>query len=313
MNFKEIYEKSKIILTEGAIVERLKAEFNLKMNNYINHAGVIYSNPEILELIYRQYADIALNHNLPIMLMTPTRRVNAMSIKESGFHNQNIIADNCRFLNKIKNSYTSYSSKILIGGQLGCKGDAYSCKNALTIEESFRFHKNQTIQYRQENIDFLFAGIMPEINEALGMAMAMAETEIPYIISFMIRNDGCLIDGTPIFKAIEMIDNQVNQKPICYMTNCVHPTNLRLALNDDLNKNKTQLKRFMGIQANASILSPEELNHSNKLHLGDFNIMIDEMLTLQKHFNLKIFGGCCGTNDKFIDDLAAKLTSIIHN
>ena len=37
------------------------------------------------------------------------------------------------------------------------------------------------------------------------MALAMSETNIPYIISFMLRKDGCLIDGTPIYKAIEIM------------------------------------------------------------------------------------------------------------
>jgi len=35
-------------------------------------------------------------------------------------------------------------------------------------------------------LEFLFAVIIPEINETMGMAKAMSETEIPYIIIFMI-------------------------------------------------------------------------------------------------------------------------------
>ncbi len=111
----------------------------------------------------------------------------------------------------------------------------------------------------------------------------------------MLRKDGCLIDGTPIYKAIEIIDNNVNPMPICYIANCIHPTNLRLALSNVKNKNKPQLTRFKGIQANASILSPEELNNCNTLHQGDFKIMIEEMRLLYLESGLKIFGGCCGT------------------
>jgi len=313
MSFEKIFRESKVILTEGAIVERLKSEFHAEMDGSINHAGLIYTKPEILELLYRQYITIGQQHQLPIMVMTPTRKVNFESMNQSPFRNKEIIADSCAFLNKIKESYGEYSPSILIGGLLGCKGDAYSGEKVLGIEASYTFHQQQTVQFQKEKIDFLFAGIMPEINEAIGMARAMAETNIPYIISFMLKKDGCLIDGTPLSEAIKIIDDQVEPKPIVYMANCIHPTNLIEALNNDKNKNSTLLNRFSGIQANASMLSPEELNHCNILQQGDFKMMTEEMCFLQHHFDFKIFGGCCGTNDEFIEMIARKLKRNEHD
>ena len=307
MSFDKIFQESKIILTEGALVERLKTEFNLEMDGAVNHAGLIYSKPEILELLYRQYIDIGNKYNLPVMIMTPTRKVNFESLHQSPFRNKSVISDACLFLNSIKESYQEYSQNILVGGLLGCKGDAYSGEKILGIEESYTFHQQQTLQFQKSKIDFLFAGIMPEINEAIGMAKAMAETNIPYIISFMIRKDGCLMDGTCLSDAIKTIDEQVSPQPTCYLTNCIHPTNLIEALSNGKNKNSPQLKRFKGIQANASILSPEELNNCGILQQGDFNKMIEEMYFLQQHFDLKIFGGCCGTNDEFMDLLSGKI------
>lgn len=313
MSFGKIFRESKIILTEGALVERLKIEFNLVMDASINHAGLIYSKPEILELLYRQYINVGQKYSLPIMIMTPTRKVNFESINKSNFRDKDILTDSCTYLKRIKESYNEYSQNIMIGGLLGCKGDAYSGEKILDIEESYIFHKHQTIQFQYQKIDFLFAGIMPEINETVGMAKAMADTNIPYIISFMIRKDGCLIDGTALSDAIKIIDKQVNPKPICYMTNCIHPKNLIEALDNDKNKNNFQLKRFSGIQANASILSCEELDNCNTLQHDDFNNIIEEMYFLQKHFNLKIFGGCCGTNNEFIENLSRKIISTVHN
>lgn len=305
--FEKVFRESDLILTEGAVVERLKSEFDVELDNHINHAGLIYSNPRILELIYRQYIEIGQKHQLPIMVMTPTRKVNFESVTKSKFNGKNIIADSCSFLTGIRNSYANYSQNILIGGLLGCKGDAYSSKDALEMDEAYRFHSIQALQFKSENVDFLFAGIMPEINEAIGMAKAMAETGIPYIISFMIRKDGCLIDGTPTSEAIEIIDHTVSAPPVCYMSNCVHPANLRMALTNDKNLHKPQLNRFKGIQANASILSPEELNNCGVLQCDDFDKMIEEMKSLYLQFNFKILGGCCGTNDKFMDDLAEEM------
>lgn len=304
MSFEKVFRESKVILTEGALVERLKTEFNLLMDKYINHAGLIYSNAEVLELVYRQYIDIGQRHNLPIMIMTPTRKVNVASINASGYGDKEMFEDSCIFLNNIKKSYNDYARQIMIGGLLGCKGDAYCGEQQLDVEAAYIFHKHQTTQFQNQKIDFLFAGIMPEINEAIGMAKAMADTNIPYIISFMIRKDGCLIDGTVLTDAIKIIDQQVDPKPICYMTNCIHPTNLIEALGNDKNKNRSELKRFTGIQANASMLDCEELDDCDILQQDDFDHIIEQMLFLQKDTHLKILGGCCGTDDKFIEKLS---------
>ena len=123
----------------------------------------------------------------------------------------------------------------------------------------------------------------------------------------MIQKNGCLLDGTPIGEAIKIIDNEVCHQPICYTVNCVHPKNLRLALMNKNNKNQPQLSRLKGIQANASILSPEELNNSKTLFRDDFQTIVNEMEILYKQFDFKIFGGCCGTNDVFMDKLSNAL------
>lgn len=303
----EIFQYSKVILAEGAIVERLKSEFNLTPDPFVNFGGTIYSNPEIIKNIYRQYMDIGQKSNLPIMLMTSTRRSHEESIGKSKYKDKSILADNCRFLNEIRETYGEYSKQILLGGIIGCKGDAYNPKKALRQEEAYNYHRKQSHQFERQPIDFLFAAIMPEINECIGMARAMAETRIPYIISFMIRKDGCLLDGTFIADAIHKIDKQVDPKPFTYMSNCIHPLNLISALNQDVNKDRKELNRFVGLQANASKLNPEELDNSTELHQSDFNEMVNDMLKLHQDFGMKILGGCCGTNEKFIDKLANQI------
>ena len=97
MKFEEIYQTEKIILTEGAIVERLKSEYNLVLDKWINHAGLIYTQPETLESIYGQYIEIGQKYNLPVMIMTPTRKVNNESLMNSRFKNKNISDDACSF------------------------------------------------------------------------------------------------------------------------------------------------------------------------------------------------------------------------
>ena len=156
----------------------------------------------------------------------------------------------------------------------------------------------------------MFAAIIPAVSEAVGMASAMAEAELPYIISFMIRKTGRLLDGTPLSEAIQIVDSTVHPRPLCYMTNCVHPSNLKQALMQPINKQSPNLSRFIGLQANASSLSPEELDQSKILQQGDFDDMVQEMLKLYQEFGIKIMGGCCGTDNRFLDLLAQAYVSM---
>ena len=311
--FEIIFEDSPIILTGGPLLERLKREFKMEVNHdQLSLSELIYTHPTLLENLYRQYLDIARSHDLPLFLLTPTNRITPELLKTSKYGHHNLIGDACDFLNSIKQSYDGYSKQIFIGGAMGCKGDAYSGENILSIDEAFAFHSIQIEQFKSEQIDFLFANTMPEIKEAIGMAKAMSKTGIPYIISFMIRKNGCLLDGTSIADAIKIIDEQMTVKPLCYMTNCIHPTNLKLALAHPVNKNRTELERFKGIKSNASSLSPEELDDCPVMHQEDFNFMVDEMILLREQYNLKILGGCCGTDDKFLNKLSKKIATKTH-
>ena len=191
-----------------------------------------------------------------------------------------------------------------IGGLMGCKGDAYTGEEALNLEEAIDFHSWQAGLFKSAKVDFLYAGIMPVLTEAIGMAVAMSDTDIPYIISFTIQRDGKLIDGHTIDDAIHCIDNHVSNKPVCYMTNCVHPDIVYEALSHKFNQTQTVKSRFWGIQANTSQLSYKELDGANHLHTSSAADLSEAILKLKSDCHLKIFGGCCGTDSSHMEKIA---------
>ncbi len=304
MSFEHLLKNYPVILTEGAIVERLKRECHVQLDENINHAGLVYDAQKSLRTLYTQYIDIAQTYHLPILLMTPTRRVNAETVRKSSHAGRDVIADCCAFLRDIKAGCLEHSAPIALGGLLGCKGDAYCADDALSRQDAYAFHRAQVAQFAGQDIDFLFAGIMPAVSEAIGMADAMAETGLPYIISFMIRNTGRLLDGTPIADAIALIDRAVSQRPICYMANCAHPLNVKQALSQNINRQSPYIARFNGIQANASLRSPEELDSSGVLQQENLEDLILHMRDLHTEFGIQILGGCCGTDDRFLTKIA---------
>lgn len=307
MNFRKCIKQNEKILMEGALGERLNREYRLTFDEYIAMATLLYDKQgaQALTNLWNEYIDIARRYQLPFLAMTPTRRANYERVTCTGGSEQ-IIMDNVDLLRNIQKDS---GIEMYVGGLMGCKGDAYTGEGALSEKEALEFHRWQAECFHKAGADFLYAGIMPTLPEAAGMAQAMAKTGIPYIISFTIQEDGKLIDGTTIADAIQYIDAVTEKKPVCYMTNCVHPSIVKKALLQPFNQNSIVRERFLGIQANTSPLSYAQLDGSAELKCSEPEDFAKEMMTLTNIGNIKIWGGCCGTDNRHMECLAKMLVS----
>ena len=305
MDFNECFSTEKSILMEGALGERLKREYHLSFDRDVAMAGLIYEEPgrKALTAIWEEYIAVARKYHLPFIATTPTRRANKERVAASKYDDK-IICDNVAFLDGIRKSE---NTNMYIGGLMGCKGDAYKATEVLSIDSAKEFHAWQADLFAQAGADFLYAGIMPALSEAIGMAKAMEQTGLPYIISFMIRKNGKLIDVTTISDAMMQIDHSVKRRPLCYMTNCVHPAVAYAALSHEFNQTNLVRQKFRGIQANTSPLSPEELDGSADLKCSDALSLAKEIKRLSEVMELKIVGGCCGTDQSHIEQIAKGL------
>lgn len=314
MNFREIITSLPLIITEGAVIERLKREFAIELDPHIANAGLIYNPAQRQQLkdIYKQYIDVACAAELPIMLFTPTWRASAERVAQAQLVSRNVNLDCVQFLSEIKSEYQQDTAEVFIGGLIGCKGDAYSPQEALNIEAAMEYHCCQIKQLANTGVDFLIAETLPAISEAIGIAKAMAVTGKPYIIGFVIRDNGTLLDGTPLCKAIGRIDTEVTQQPIGYVVNCVHPLTFRKAVMSPVNAS-LQREKIIGLMGNTSTKSPEELDEATTLQTEEPEVWAEHMIALYKNFGIKVLGGCCGTNNLHIEQLAKKICSLIES
>ena len=108
------------------------------------------------------------------------------------------------------------------------------------------------------------------------------------------------MDGSTLHEAITTIDKAVTRNPLCYFINCVHPKNVITALKQEKNRTETVKARLLGIQGNASSLSPEELNNTDNLQRDSKEEWVKKTIELHKNFNIPILGGCCGTDPSYI-------------
>ncbi len=93
---------------------------------------------------------------------------------------------------------------------------------------------------------------LPAFSEAYGIAAAVAKTNLPYILSFVIRGSGALLDGTPLHQAIEEIDATLVRPPTGYAVNCVHPTIFLEGLTQEEIEKRSLTERIVGFAANTS-------------------------------------------------------------
>lgn len=307
MNFPQCLKESPIIITEGSVVERLRRDSLFSLDPYIANAGFIYKSEQkaALKKIYTEYIEIGRKKNLPIILFTPTWRANPERLKLAGLDKKDVNGDCYRFLDEIRKEYGLYASRIFIGGLMGCKGDAYKPGEALGSDDAAIFHQTQSHALAQAGVDFLFAATLPAFSEALGMAKAMSKTGIPYILSFVVRAEGTLLDGTPLHEAIVKIDSSILPKPLGFMVNCVHPSVFQQAISSEENSSEFVRQRILGLQANTSKKRPEELDGSAALDTEDPEVFGELMNGLNKKFGMKILGGCCGTDEKHIEAIVS--------
>jgi homocysteine S-methyltransferase len=309
ISFTDFLATTPCILGEGAIIERLRRDPALTLDPHLVNAAFIY-NPaerEALEDIIRQYLDIGREAALPMLLSTPTWRASKERCAASGYGDHDVNGDNCRFLGELVSAYGDYASQVLICGLMSCHGDAYNPAEALATAEAQQLHSWQAEKLAAAGVDFILAATLPAISEATGLALALAATGTPYVISFVVRPEGTLLDGMPLTTAIASIDAAVTPQPVAYMINCSHVSFARAALLHPVNSSEMVRQRIIGLLANTAALAPEHLNDSSTLVEEEPLRFGNSVAALQRELGLKIVGGCCGTDDRHIRALAGEL------
>jgi homocysteine S-methyltransferase len=315
LSFQETVRQEPLILTEGAVVERLGREPSISLDPHILHAAMAGDVPgrQVLGCLYRGYLDAGRRHNLSMMVLTPTWRASAVRLARAGYTRIDLVnRQGYEFLAGIVSEYGAYARSVYIGGLMGCVGDAYRPQDALSGVEAVAAHAPQAQALASCGVDFLLASTLPTFSEALGMARAMAECGQTYLLSFVVRPAGTLLDGTSLHCAVQRIDACVSPRPLCYLLNCVHPSIYAQAMRGQLVHDPLLRERVIGLQGNTSCRSPEELEALGYLETEDPQPFADAMLALHQRFGVSVLGGCCGTDERHIECIARGMAESKH-
>ncbi|MFT3746079.1 MAG: homocysteine S-methyltransferase family protein [Pyrinomonadaceae bacterium] len=258
---------------------------------------------------YLRYLNIAKEHDFDFILETPTWRANPDWVEKVGYSRSETSAINQKaagLMHELKKEFSNDIDNIFVSGCIGPRGDGYSAETNMTAEEARAYHSEQVQAFRDAEVDLISAITMTNFEEATGVALAANDANMPVVISFTVETDGKLPSGASLKDAIESVDRAADTQPIYYMINCAHPAHFADVL--DLAKGQPWTTRIKGLRSNASKKSHAELDESTELDRGDLQEFGSEHKRLAGIFSdLSVFGGCCGTDDEHVLEIAKNL------
>lgn len=289
-----------LILAECAIAERLRRQPGVELHPTLHNSPLVYGpsrSREAMASIYLEYMATARKAGLPILLCAPTWRLDAARVAAAGVP-RSINTDAVAFLMGLRERAGNQGSQIVIGALVGPKNDCYRPELAPGADEAAAFHHAQIRELASTRAGFLLAQTLPAVDEALGIARAMAATGTPYLISFCTGTDGRVLDGTPLPDAMARLDAALHTPPVGYFVNCTHPRFLLDAYRPG------ELARLIGIQANGSSRDVTTLDGSAATVTEPVQTWCAAMRALHEIHAVPILGGCCGTSLPHLEALA---------
>jgi len=253
-----------------------------------------------LRRYYAAYVRIAAQFRAGMVLESATWRASADWGARLGYSAAQLAEANrqaIRLLEDIRREHRELA--MVISGCVGPRGDGYSPARVMPAAEAHAYHREQIGVFAESAADMVSAITMNYVEEATGIARAAQEAGMPVAISFTVETDGRLPTGQPLREAIEQVDGETGSYPSYYMLNCAHPDHLALE--------KQWSHRIRGLRANASRKSHAELNESAALDIGNPAELGAQYAALKRGVlqNLNVVGGCCGTDHRHVQRIAA--------
>jgi homocysteine S-methyltransferase len=300
--------RRELVLLEGAVIERLRRAPGVTLDPEVANAGLVYDarGRDAHRSIWRGYLEVAREHGLPMVLCAPTWRATPERLARAGLPPVARVCADAVALARETGSEpgATAAAQVHVAGLIGCRGDAYRPQEALTATAAEAFHREQAEALAAAGVDLVLAATLPAAGEALGIARAVAATGVPYLVGFVMRANGTLLDGEPLADAVKRLDDALPAPPLGYAGTCVHPDNLGAALEAA----GIAAARFVAVQGNGSRLSPEELDGRATLEADAPEAFGKATARVARRFRLSLVGGCCGTDDRHLRAIAAELT-----
>lgn len=302
----------KDFLTDGGLETTLIYHLGIELPHFASfdilsdHFG-----GDLLKGYYEDYLEIAKKHKMGFILETPTWRASSDWGYLMGYDAEslaNVNKTSVKLLEELRQKYEHVDFPIVVSGCLGPRGDGYVVESKMTSERARVYHSQQIRTFSETSTDLITAFTINYMDEALGIVQAAQDYSMPVVIGFTVELDGKLPSGETLADAINEIDRITGNYPAYYMINCAHPDHFENTLQDQ----GRWKERIMAVRANASKKSHAELDVCEHLDAGDSCELAHNYLELRRLLpNLKVIGGCCGTDHTHIDEICVHWNHVL--
>jgi S-methylmethionine-dependent homocysteine/selenocysteine methylase len=294
-----------LYMTEGG----QETEAMYKFGHDLPHFAMftLLENRQALEDVrgmYRRYLDTASRHGFVALIGGLDYRASPDWASLLGYSREGLaeIEHGCiDFLKTVSRPYLGQLPGILYVGIVGPRGDAYSLNRTITSEEAEDYHSVQLETLSKAGVDLVSGMTFNSIPEALGLSRAAARFGLPLSLSFTLDSSCRLQSGPSLKDAIETVDAQAGEaRPDFYGINCSHPFEFEPALEPG-----AWFERVRSLRPNAAKMDKISLCRLGHLEEGDPHELGEQMGDMAKRYpHVDIWGGCCGTWEVHLDEIA---------
>jgi len=257
-----------------------------------------------LRSMYVRYLDTAAHHGFGALMGGLDYRASPDWAGLLGYSRESLAEMQLQaidFLREVAKPYEGQVPSLLFVGIVGPRGDAYSADRTITADEAEDYHSDQLATLARAEVDLVEAMTFNSVPEAVGVARAAARCALPVSISFTLDSTSRLHSGPSLKEAIETVDAVAGeQRPAFYGINCSHPFEFMPALEPG-----DWFERVRCLRPNAAMMDKISLCTLGHLEVGD-PVSLGELMggLARRYPHLDIWGGCCGTWDTHLDEIA---------
>ncbi|MFN8018848.1 MAG: homocysteine S-methyltransferase family protein [Acidimicrobiales bacterium] len=265
----------------------------------------------VLEAMYESYLAVAARHGMAALIGGLDYRASPGWASRLGYSASDLIDRQCQaieFLRRVAAPYEADLPQVLIAGAVGPWGDAYDAGDgSVSPDEAEDYHGHQITTLADLEVDLVEAMTLSSVPEAVGIARAAASHGLPASVSFTLDATSRLMSGPTLREAIEAVDAQAGPaRPAFYGVNCSHPHEFLPALEPG-----EWFERVRCLRPNASTKDKVELCTLGHLEEGDPTALGSLMGQLAARYpHIDIWGGCCGTWDVHLDQIASQVLAV---
>lgn len=305
-------EPGALYLTEGGVETEIMYKYGYELPEFAMFT-LLENQKAVVDMrgMFERYLDTVAEHEYHALMGGIDYRASSDWGEKLGYSRQAMadIQQGCvEFLRDIAKPYADQIPRILFVGTIGPRGDAYDSGGRITEEEAEDYHSMQLESLQRINTDLALAATFNNIPEAIGISRAASQIGIPLCVSFSLDSTNRLNSGPSLREAIEKTDVECAEaRPQFYGLNCSHPLEMEPAL-----ESGDWFERVRLLRPNAAMMDKLELCKLGHLEDGDPVELGEQMGDLaQRYSHVDIWGGCCGTCETHLGQIARKVANIL--